>query len=227
MAESLPAVHDDGAWATSVGLVDFSEMVREKKVEAKLDQSSSAFFKSRARRQSYDTDRTFKKFFWRETRLPLGAACTIFMTMQFLSSAPNLVNNCKSLKMSAETPTTVFVVFHLDVWFAILVLQPKWSEYFCKVLFHAMRCDCKQLQHFTTSSNFIQVFFFGWNLPFSFVAFSGKRFNLQSSFYAPRTEPTTSCLRGVRSTTVLPPLLLDQYLTWSRRTFIMRRPLRD
>ena len=121
MAQSLPAVHDDGARATSVGLVDFSEMVREKKVEAKLDQR----FKSRARRQSYDTDRTFKKFFWRETRLPLGAACTIFMTMQFLSSAPNLVNNCKSLKMSAETPTTVFVVFHLDVCFAILVFQPK------------------------------------------------------------------------------------------------------
>ena len=180
MAESLPAVHDDGARATSVGLVDFSEMVREKKVEAKLDQSSSAFFKSRARRQSYDTDRTFKKFFWRETRLPLGAACTIFMTMQFLSSVPNVVNNCKSLKMSAETPTTVFVVFHLDVCFAILVLQPKWSEYFCKVLFHAMRCDCKQLQHFTTSKNFIQVFLL--KFAFQFCCFFQQKFQFTKFF---------------------------------------------
>ena len=43
MAQSLPAVHDDGARATSVGLVDFSEMVREKKVEAKLDNVLSPF----------------------------------------------------------------------------------------------------------------------------------------------------------------------------------------
>ena len=152
MAESLPAVHDDGAWATSVGLVDFSEMVREKKVEAKLDQSSSAIFKSRARRQSYDTDRTFKKFFWRETRLPLGAACTIFMTMQFLSSVPNLVNNCKSLKMSAETPTTVFVVFHLDVCFANnwnISLRATISFKFCfwlKFEFHFFRFFLQKFQ---------------------------------------------------------------------------------
>ena len=139
MAQSLPAVHDDGARATSVGLVDFSEMVREKKVEAKLDQSSSAFFKSRARRQSYDTDRTFKKFFWRETRLPLGAACTIFMTMQFLSSVPNLVNNCKSLKMSAETPTTVFVVFHLDVFLQFWFCNQSEVNIFAKCFF--MPCD--------------------------------------------------------------------------------------
>ena len=159
MSESLPAVHDDGARATSVGLVDFSEMVREKKVEAKLDQSSSAFFKSRARRQSYDTDRTFKKFFWRETRLPLGAACTIFMTMQFLSSVPNLVNNCKSLKMSAETPTTVFVVFHLDVflqfWFCnqseVNFLQ---SAFSC----HAMRLQTIATFHY--EQQFHSSFFF-------------------------------------------------------------------
>ena len=67
-------------------------------------------------------------------------------------------------------------------FFAILVLQPKWSEYFCKVLFHAMRCDCKQLQHFTTSNNFIQGFFFWLKFALQFCCFFRQKIQFTKFF---------------------------------------------